>query len=392
MEGTVFSSLEICGPEDNQSYVLLTVKRQNGELHVLRTERSGELEKIKDSLVKRVPLLLILNTPNILTKQIGNGDASSPEAMVDHAFPNLDMGSFYYEIVQDTFRPIVSIAKKAYVDGIIAKMAQEGISFTNVNLGLSPISSVLTHLTMENIVISNFILSLEHGSISKISTNSQNIIENYDLEGIRLTSCSLLGFSGILGHIGHVRSISNFDGLREKLVNVYKNDRVFQTVTRGGVLFFLALLLINFLVFDHYTGKLEDLKTIMALSSGQRKHLKSVQESVQQKQQNIELLQASSNSRSTFYLDRFANNLPATILLSRIVYQPLKKPVRASKPIELEANSVLVSGVSANSVDYSNWIAEMEKEEWTAKVETMDYDYVSKESSNFSVKIELDEN
>ncbi len=391
-EGTVFSSLEIRGHMDNESYFLLTVKKQNGELHMLRTERLDALEKIKASLAKRVPLLLIINTPNILTKQIENRDSTSPEAMVDHAFPNLDMGSFYYEIIQDTFRPVVSISKKVYVGGIISKLEQVGISICNVSLGFSPISSVLAHFHLENIIISSFELSLKNKLISKISPTSQNIIENYDLDGIQLTSCSILGFSGILGHIGHFRSISNFDGLREKLKNDYKNDRIFQMVTRGGVLFFLVLLLINFLVFDHYTGKLEALKTTSDMSKRQMEQLREVQGSVQKKQQNIELLQASTNSRSTFYLDRFANNLPATILLSKIVYQPLKKPVRGSKPIDLETNSLLVSGVSANSVDYSNWIAELEKEKWTAKVETMDYDYVSKESSNFSVKIELDEN
>jgi len=130
----------------------------------------------------------------------------------------------------------------------------------------------------------------------------------------------------------------------------------------------------------------------MAATGSKKDELTALDASVKQKQERVETLSAFSNSKATYYLDLFAQRIPTSILLSEIKYQPLAKPVREKKPILLEEGNLMVAGISKDVNEFSFWIEELEKYEWIRSVETLDYDYVSKNTSNFLIEIGFHEN
>lgn len=63
--------------------------------------------------------------------------------------------------------------------------------------------------------------------------------------------------------------------------------------------------------------------------------------------------------------------------------------MQESKPIQLDKNRILAMGTSISSEDFSSWVTHLEAIEWIGSVETMDYDYKNKNTSNFKIKISV---
>jgi Tfp pilus assembly protein PilN len=178
--------------------------------------------------------------------------------------------------------------------------------------------------------------------------------------------------------------------ISEKLKWDFKNSRIFSRVVKYALIFFIALLLCNFLVYNHYHGDVGSLNEVLAATSSQKDQLTLLEESVIRKKERVETLSASSNSKATYYLDLFAQKIPKSILLNEIKYQPLAKPVREEKPIILEEEVLLVSGISKNADAFSFWIEDLEKQDWVNSVETLDYNFVSRTTSDFLIEIKFD--
>ncbi|OWW23525.1 hypothetical protein B4Q04_20215 [Zobellia sp. OII3] len=391
-EGSTLSALEVYESEGKETYALLVLKKSKGELLIVHAEKSIELKSLKNYTKKNSPLFLILNTSSVLTKQVETLDSVSPEAIVNHTFPNLSMDAFYFEIIQERNEPIVSISKKEYVHGILETLNASGFVITGFSLGISSISSILTYFQQEKIGISNAVLSLENRFISQIDISPLENVKIYNVNGIELKSEHLLAFAQILRHLEATPSISNFRDFIEVLSSESGNRRIFEKISKLSIIFFLVLLSVNFLIFSHYQNALEKQIANIEVSVSQRQELQRLEQAVQQKQEREEIFSTSSNSKSTYYLDQLAKGVPSTVLMSKIVYQPLLKPVRDTKPIQLDYKNILVYGVSENHNDFSEWLVHLEKYEWTTRVETMDYDYLNGGKSNFSVKIGIYEN
>lgn len=385
-EGFTYFGLEITGPEENRSYFLMELHKDKTKLLIKTKEKLNGLHELSQFLKRKDPLFLCINTPNILTK-IADIENNSVEAMVNHAFPNIDLNGIYYQIIQSSTNPIVTISKKTSVDTLLKEIDELQLLVFEISLGISPMESILPYLEEESVHASNHELQISDKSIVEIK---KGVPENnllYTINGLELSSSHLLPFAQILGNLRQKTNTSNFGEMNEGLRNGLKNYRIFDQVLKFALLFFIVMLLANFLMYNHHHEEVGKLNEVLAATSSQKEELTLLDESVKRKQERVETLSASVNSRATYYLDLFAQHIPKSILLSEIKYQPLAKPVRQEKPIMLEEEVLLVSGISKNVDAFSLWIEELEKQDWVNSVETLDYNYVGKTTSNFLIEI-----
>lgn len=391
-EGNTFVGLEIGEVGDTLSYGILEVKKNKGELTISSSLRVTEIGNIRGHIKKDVPVLLAINTPSILTKITSGVEDGVPEALVNGAFPNLDLDNFYYQISQRYERPIITIAKKEYIDGILERMGRQNISIANISLGIGTLESILPYTRAPGIYAFNARIAVEDNLISKSSVESVAYNEDYSINGLEVNSAHLLGFSHIVAFLGRNIGATNLSEANRALGRDLHNRRIFNFGLRYALLFLTLLLLFNFLLFAHYRGKVEYLAPLVASNAAQRGSLIELEATVARKKERFGALTASSISKATYYLDGLAKDLPATVLLDGIRYQPLAGQVRGSKPIALTENTILVSGVSRDDGHFSDWLENLESQDWVQGVVTTDYDFMTDESSNFSIKIALHEN
>jgi len=390
-EGFTYVGLEITESEKGAVYFLLELKKSKGELLITNKKELAALEELPSLIQKKNPIFLCVNTSNILTKKIENTNTTDPEAIVNQAFPNLDLNNFYYELIQLETQPIVTISKKVPIDAVLKKLQELKIKVSGFSLGISALKNVVPYLEEEELLVSNLQIQLVNKSISNVSSDTSESKQLYTINGLELSSSYLLPFSQILGNLNQSGGITNFEALSESLTWEFKNFRVFSRVLKYALIFFIVMLLANFFIYNSYHEEVGRLNAAMDATSSKKDELTFLDASVKRKQERVETLSASSNSKATYYLDLFAQNIPRSILLSEIKYQPLAKPVRENKPILLEDGTLLVSGISKDVNEFSFWIEELEKYEWVTSAETLDYDYAGKTTSNFLIEIAFHE-
>ncbi len=386
-EGTSYAGLEIHEMDGKEHYHYLEVLKKRGELHLVKTEQFADLKELSKSLKKGTPLFLSINTSKTLVKMAPSSGTENPEALVHTTFPNLDLDNFYYEVAQISSTPIVAISKKKYVDGLIKELEELALGIFHFSLGISPMVHSVPFMENKVITISNFEITLEKRAILEISPIERSVRQDYLINGLELPNSSLLAFSHVLGHLGGTTNTSNFAETNGRFQSSFKNRRVFGYGLKASLSFFILLLLINFLIFDHYHTEVARLNSELTLDSSQKENLIRLENRVKTKKERVETLKAVSNSKSTLYLDELAKSIPPLILLDRISYQPLDKPVRDSKPILLKQNTILISGISKDDTEFSKWLEHLEKWDWISSVETLDYDFVNTNASNFTINI-----
>ncbi len=391
-EGFTYTSLEIVASEQGEAYFLLELKKTKNELIITNKKELKKLEDLPNHIKKKHPFFLCVNTSNVLTKKVENTNTDAIEAIVNQAFPNLDLSNFYYEVIQIATNPIVTISRKEPIDAILHKLKEMQIRISKFSLGISAIDTVLPYLNDESITLSNFQINISDTGIDAVLPTGSDTKKTYTINGLELSSDHLLSFSQILGNLNQSSRNTNFGPLTKNLKWEFENHRIFNYVVKYSLIFFLVLLLGNFFVYNFYHEEVGQLNSAMAATGSKKDGLTFLDASVKRKQERVEILSASSNSKVTYYLDLFAGQVPSSILLNGLKYQPLAKPVREKKPILLENGTLLISGISKDVKEFSLWIEELEKYEWINSVETLDYDYISKNTSNFLIEIGFHEN
>ncbi|MEX0274114.1 MAG: PilN domain-containing protein [Flavobacteriaceae bacterium] len=388
-EGKKYNALEIHEVDGQRHFFLLRLEKKQGELVVLQKEALSSLDQASKNLDKKAPLFLIVNTAAVLTKMVGTSGKSQMDTIVMQAFPNLDLNNFYYQVSQATTKPIVALCKKEALDTLLGELRESGIVVSDIGLGMAALEHVTPYLERNAITCNSQRLQLDEGHIIAMGQAENQEVEALNINGLNLPSTHLNAFGAVLGHMGHVAPLTNFTDLTQQLQSQFKNARIFHMGLRMALGFFVVLLLANFLTYDHYREKVSEMGTLLNASNSQKEEVARLTEMVKRKEERLQTLSASSNSRSTQILDRLALTVPTSVLLGSVQYQPLIKKVMEKKPVLTLERTLLVTGTSRDMDDFSLWVENLENEDWVQTVETLDYDYLTKEVSQFTLEIEF---
>ncbi|MFS4493205.1 hypothetical protein [Maribacter sp. 2308TA10-17] len=390
-EGDNYYGLEVCEYGNRIEFYLLQIQRKKQELFIVQEEVFTSINDLVEVIQKGVPLFLVVNTSKVLVKILPPTTDTNQKGLVHNAFPNLDFDSFYYELVRTNKNLIISICRKEHIDKYLKELSELQLPVKHVFIGISPISNSLNYFPSGKLSLSNTDLILNEGVMENTLPHSSDEVvvqKEYQINGLKVKNTYLLVFSGVLGHL--LKSFNSDGNLKEVnsyLGNEFKNKRHFKLLLRSSLAFVLGLLFINFLVFNYYFEQVNTLEETLTVNKANKEQLVQLNADVKKKEERLNAVLAMANSNTSEILDELAQSLPVSILLNEIQYQPLQKPLRESKPVVLENKVLKISGKASNSNDFYNWIADLEKFLWIDRVETTDYDYSSKNISDFSIKI-----
>jgi hypothetical protein len=391
-KGNTFYGLEVYQTGNAVKFHLLEVAKKKGELLITNSHSFEELQMLPDFAKSSVPIYLIYNTDNVITKQAESESGFKDKEAVEQLFPGLNFEIFLYQISKLGDLSYVSVAKKQDVEHCLAQLKEMKLMVAGFSIGPSSLDSIAHYIGDKLISTNTCDVRLKESSDSNLATTKMKNETSltYNINGLDVKNAEVVAFSGILNFLtGSNKTISNFNEAAENLKNEFENGRVFRILLRSSLIFILLLLLLNFLFFSFYFDRVQLSQENLAFENENKKNLTLVQTRVDEKEKKVDALSSLSNSRTSFYLDRLGVTVPKSILLTELLYQPLTKPMHESKPIQLDENKILVMGTCMNSEDFSSWVMLLEKIEWIGSVETMDYDYQNKNSSNFKIKISV---
>ena len=393
-EGAIYYSIEVSEQEGHPIFHLLELRRKKGEFFITNMQSFKALAEVNGHIKKNSPLFLVVNTSNVLTK-IVEVSKEPDEALVHHTFPNLDFENFYYEVAPVHGKTMVSIAKKTAIQTILAQFKEQKLSLIDFSLGISSVKTISAYVTQGTLYLSNTQIEMQEGSIGQktplLDAENNGSFSN-EINGLQVSDKGVLGFANILKYVS--KDADYFVNFQDELTThekEFKDQRHFEILLKISLATILGVLLFNFLFFDHYYKQVETLKTSSEVNSTNKERLNELKILVEQKEERVNTILSTSNSKVSFYLDALAQSIPSSILLNVIQYQPLKKPPRPSKPIELQQKTIVISGATNDGAAFSSWLESLEALDWVSSAETTNYDYGSSNSSNFSIKIELND-
>ncbi|QLG46770.1 hypothetical protein [Costertonia aggregata] len=368
------------------------MERKKGELLISERKEYQSLDNLFKTRKKNCPTTIIFNTNDVLSKILKTKSKNNPKALVEKAFPNFNFENFYYELVSFGEHTVISIIKKDKVNELLKELIAKKISVVNISLGVCSLVNIKNHIERDIVRTSNTELLFDSATINSITRFEHNEPVHYEINGLEIENDFLLGFSGILSFIskGGI-GFSNLTELNEYYKSEFQNKRFFDVVSKLSLGLVLTILLLNFFFFNHYFQKVGELRTLTEINGINKKNLSELTERVVEKQKRLDAILSSGNSKSSYYLDGIGKSVPTSVLIHQIQYQPLLKPLRNSKPVEVEENIIIIEGNSFNTNEFSIWIEQLETKSWIRKVETLDFDYQNKDNSLFSIKIVLDD-
>ena len=336
--------------------------------------------------IKSDPVWLVVHSPQVLTKCIR--EQGTPEQLVQRIFPDLNPDEFYLEM--RTFKEVtaLSICRKAYVDQLLNELKRLKINLLGFSLGPQPLSWLLEVTSYSSFTYTGHKLDIteEEARIEPAPLSN----EEFDINGIRTSGTYLLSLGAALASFFNTDTeATNFEDVLQTFKSEYQNGIFFKNFARFGIGFLLVTLLINFFVFNHYYQKTEALQQTLQVNDANRTKLLQLNEEVTQKQKLVEDMIASSSSRSSFYLDQMISLMPATLLLNEVDYQPVQKRIKENEEILVSENQMRIYGTSVSSEDFSIWIEQLERLDFTNRVEVVNYGQTGKTEAGFALSITL---
>ncbi len=385
--GNRFCGIEHGSRNGHEAFYATVLKKDRKSVSVWDFFDSADFEGIVSKLNKKQAVFMVVNNDHVLTKRIESVQTEALK-LAHVAFPNINIDDFFYEVVSQGTNHLVSICRKAYVEGLVLDYKGHGLSVIDVSLGNGLVTGIASFLDSASIVTSNACLTMDMGTVASIEKTNIEDTVTYDVNGLRATNFQLLSLAAALDLVlGRFRPMTNFGDLKLSLMNDYKQARFFSMSLRFGLLFILCGLLINFFVFNHYFETVNALRQTSQMNQTTKTSLLELSERVNRSQKMVDDMLKGSASKSSFYVDAIVRGLPSSILLTELNYQPLLKRIKSGQSVVIDNNTLLVSGESNDSASFSEWIADMEDYGWIQKVEIINYEDASSSVSSFSLKL-----
>lgn len=386
--GNYFCGIEHTSKDEQNSINIIILKKTKKELVVQSSFEKNSIENSSKKLSKNQHIFLVINNDKVLSKSIESEQANSTK-LVYKAFPNINIDDFYFEVLTQKNIHFISVCRKSYVDSLIDKYTNLKLFIINLSFGNNLIETVTNFVNQHEVCSSNSKIELVNSQVIRISKSVEQT-KNYNINGIEVSSNYLLPFCGALQTILKNNSVrTNLNIKKDELQHNFKQTRFFNSFLKIGGLFVLVLLLVNFLYFNYYFKKVNELTEISKINESTKKQIVSLNEVVTKKKKMTDDLLKNSSSKTSFYIDRISHSIPNSILLTEFNYQPLLKKIKAENIIELQNYKILVSGTSNESDLFSNWINQLEQKSWISKVEISEYGESSNNNSHFKIKIYL---
>lgn len=365
------------------------LKKSKKELHIDTVFECNTIEDLSELIPKNSHAFLVLNNDNVLTKKVENGQRE-PIKLVHQAFPNINSNDFMYEVLIQNDVHFVSICRKSYIEEIIESYKRKKIAIINLSLGNLLIANITDFIDETTVSIPNAKIEISNNEIIGIETSQTIDNANYDINGLEVNNKSLISVAAALvSALDNLRSVTNFEPEKLQLKTAHVQTVFFRKFLVFGLIFIFSSLLLNSLLFTHYFNKVDLLQQAAQVNQDIRIQITDLNEKVSKSQKMVDDLLNNNDSKSSYFINEIIKELPSSVQLRELDYQPLLKKIKAEEAIKNEVNVILVSGASTDSNSFSNWIALLEKKKWLSKVEVTDYADISNTRADFKFKIYL---
>ena len=360
-------------------------RKEKGEVDLLEVKEFDSWNGFTDTAKKNIPLLLVIHTKQVVSR-FEPMDATDTVQDIQRFFPDLDPSIFYYQTAAIAAQSYAAIISRSIVDPVLHSLQENGFYVIDMVLGLAPIAALADLTTESEIPINGHVFQLGANGISSSPSNEKKDVP-IRFGDLNINQKSVLGLGALLLHLQGDSHSRNSDEAIRPIRSEFDYAQKFKSLLVVFLAVIFGVLLVNFLLFSSYFNRTGELEQWAATSAVDKEILTALDDNVRRKENRVRAIWSQSDSRASLKIDELAAIIPSSVILERMGYQPLERPIREGDAVLLQENNVILAGTHRNPEAYSNWLAAMEQLDWVQTVRTLTY---AQEGSNrFAFEIEI---
>jgi len=372
------------------------------EKNKLVTDSSGskikDIESLKSCFPVSHPVFLAVNGRGIIHRKLSYSEGENDTSLLNKVLPAANPADFYLQkMYADAGSLIVSVIRKNAADALLNDLKKQGFSVIGCSLGPFSFQSLMPLLdnaaTSRDVVVSGSKLFLGANEIAGFEPAGEDPDVSVKLVGgEELKPGLVVPFANAVQYF-----ISSGREVMAKIPSVaeaseeFRQKRIFNFIAGAAIAFFLVALLVNFLLFSSFSQTYEDFSTRVSANQNMIQQYEKLKTEVEQKQVFLEKTGLLEASRTSFYADRIAQELPNTIQLTRMDIFPLEKKSNTEEEnMAFLPKNILISGVCKQSIQLNLWMGVLKKMEWVNDVSIVNFSQDKSENTgSFSIELRL---
>jgi Tfp pilus assembly protein PilN len=386
--GKQYIGIEHFTLNNEEKIALLLVENKKEGLIISQKDRVSYTDTIADKWDKKLPFFLIVNTSQVIQKEVLSTDTSD-EKLLHKAFPNTNWDDFYFEIWRLKTKSVIAISRKLYVDELLSHYKNQKITVAGISLGICSVGEIIGYTDQNQ-------LSTNHQTISKIeensiiSSSSEKESISYTINELQIENRQLLVFSGILRLITNATAnTGSVIAYSQELQDHYNQGSFFTKVLKIGIGVVLIILVFNFLFFTHYYKLAQETSETLLVNQSSLEDINKIKQRIIIKEEKFKSSAGNKASQSSLLINEIANKVPSTILLAELIYNPLEKKIKQEESIIVTENIITVKGITLSNNDLTQWIETIEKINGFKAVVITHFGKNEANETEFSIKITL---
>ena len=354
------------------------------------------IEVLQKELDSKLPVNIVINGKGIIHKKVAANEGDNDGKLLEKIFPNAQINDFYLQKTEVSGNMIfVSLIRKNTIDNFLTDFINKGYCFSGISLGPFCLNAVipLMNLSTDKLSLGNYKLILfNNQSIEDFQDNDIYAAdEKIKIGGEELKQQAAISFAAAFQYffppaVEESMMVPIVNGTKTEL----EQKKLFQVGGWSILLFFLTVLLSNFLLFDYYGKQHQQLDIAFSGSKGQLASINEIKIKVKEKQAFIEKTGLKGASKTSYYADRIAMDLPATIQLTQLFLYPSEKKIKNNESVIFLKKVIIIKGNCKKSTELNEWIRTIKKKEWVNDVAVLSYKQENvKDPGEFEIKITI---
>lgn len=392
------AGVEITLLPDNQyriSVVVLSLQKKS--IVVEKKEQLTSLDSLKEIVSKEIPLYLVLNGRGILHKKISEASLEQV-ALVQSVLPNAKAQDFYVQHIISEKSSLVSLVRKESADPILDLFANASLYCTGFSLGGAVVVPVLPLLAVNN-NLSSFTWAEHHLEMDLSATVTDykfygSSVERkiFQLDTEKLEDQYLVSYAAAFGMLTGQDPVPVFVSKVQHNNEEFTNKQVFKKISWAVLGFFLALLMLNFLFFTNLSSRNNELVQRESKYSSMLNEMEQLSREVKEKEAFLSGAGWLQSSSASYYADRIAATVPASVKLTELSINPLdEKKSKEEKKQLFATDAILIKGECTRPTELNEWLDQIKSIDKINKAKLVNYYYDNKENKgSFSIEIETE--
>lgn len=357
------------------------------------THLSSSIEALR--IDKGVPLTLVLNGKGILVKKVGKVfHHSNPIAAI---LPQANPNEFYVQLNEHRDYTIIAVARRTIVDSLIATFQQKGFTILNIHLGPAIVETIVPFIdttTHNTITVGAYGFTLSDQGLTDITTSlsttepdtAEYVVANQYIQArhllpyaaaVTLLSSDLTDDPSLVA--------APLKAARETFI--YKN--YYKAAALGLVATIFVLLLVNFLLYDHYYTRNKEMAVTKGISQQQLQQAQHISKNIGQKERFLSNAGWIQPVKTSFFADRFARLLPEGVWLTNLQFYPLQSDFLSdAEGLHFKKDTVLLTGTCTDARQINTLINNLKTMKEIKDIGMKAYNYMKEEDKGeFSLEI-----